>query len=164
MEKKKSKNKYFKQINVRPRKGKVSIHSHENQCKWHKGCYEKCVNLTNNHPRRYPPKNQCQLRNTFSHVVRIPKVNSKLWLSAEFPWHWRHTCSNFLLRERERVEPSWMKYQSAGWHWGLPLPIQSCVLPVYDYIIIPSLRLYLTTKLYFPIKPRNLVIFFSPHH
>lgn len=42
------------------------------------GCYEKCVNLTNNHPRRYPPKNQCQLRNTFSHVVRIPQVNSKL--------------------------------------------------------------------------------------
>lgn len=62
--------------------------------------------------------------------------------------------------ERERVEPSWIKYQSTGWHWGLPLPIH----PVYDYIIISSLRLYLTTKLSFPIKPRNLVIFFSPHH
>lgn len=99
--KKNQKKIFFKQINARPRKGKVSIHSHENQCKWHTGCYEKCVNLTNNHPRRYPPKNQCQLRNTFSHVVRIPQVNSKLWLSAEFPWHWRHTCSNFLLRERE---------------------------------------------------------------
>lgn len=62
--------------------------------------------------------------------------------------------------ERERVEPSWIKYQSTGWHWGLPLPIH----PVYDYIIISSLRLYLTTKLSFLIKPRNLVIFFSPHH
>lgn len=62
--------------------------------------------------------------------------------------------------ERERVEPSWIKYQSTGWHWGLPLPIH----PVYDYIIISSLRLYLTTKLSFPIKPLNLVIFFSPHH
>lgn len=62
--------------------------------------------------------------------------------------------------ERERVEPSWIKYQSTGWHWGLPLPIH----PVYDYTIISSLRLYLTTKLSFPIKPRNLVIFFSPHH
>lgn len=84
-------------------------------------------------------------------------------LSAEFPWRWRHTCSNFLPRERdrERVEASWMKYQSAGWHWGLPPPIQSRALPVYDYIIISSLRLYLTTKLSFPIKPRNLVILFS---
>lgn len=84
-------------------------------------------------------------------------------LSAEFPWRWRHTCSNFLPRERdrERVEASWMKYQSTGWHWGLPPPIQSRALPVYDYIIISSLRLYLTTKLSFPIKPRNLVIFFS---
>lgn len=84
-------------------------------------------------------------------------------LSAEFPWRWRHTCSNFLPRERdrERVEASWMKYQSTGWHWGLPPPVQSRALPVYDYIIISSLRLYLTTKLSFPIKPRNLVIFFS---
>lgn len=65
-----------------------------------------------------------------------------------------------LFTQRERVEPSWIKYQSTGWHWGLPLPIH----PVYDYIIISSLRLYLTTKLSFPIKPRNLVIFFSPHH
>lgn len=84
-------------------------------------------------------------------------------LSAEFPWRWRHTCSNFLPRERdrERVEASWMKYQSTGWHWGLPPPIESRTLPVYDYIIISSLRLYLTTKLSFPIKPRNLVILFS---
>lgn len=84
-------------------------------------------------------------------------------LSAEFPWRWRHTCSNFLPRERdrERVEASWMKYQSTGWHWGLPPPIQSRALPVYDYIIISSLCFYLTTKLSFPIKPRNLVISFS---
>lgn len=45
-----------RQINVRPRKVKVSIHSHENQCKWHTGRYEKCVNLTNNHPRETPHK------------------------------------------------------------------------------------------------------------
>lgn len=63
--------------------------------------------------------------------------------------------------ERKRVEASWMKYQSTGWHWGLPPPIESRSLPVYDYIIISSLRLYLTTKLSFPIKPRNLVILFS---
>lgn len=64
-------------------------------------------------------------------------------------------------RETEREEASWMKYQWTGWHWGLPPPIQSRALPVYDYIIISSLRLYLTTKLSFPIKPRNLVILFS---
>lgn len=157
--KKKSKNKFFKQINVRPRKGKVSIHSHENQCKWHTGCYEKCVNLTNNHPRRYPPKNQCQLRNTFSHIVRIPQVNSKLDCQQNSLGTGDTPVQTFY-SERERVEPSWIKYQSTGWHWGLPLPIH----PVYDYIIISSLRLYLTTKLSFPIKPRNLVIFFSPHH
>lgn len=27
-------------------------------------------------------------------------------LSAEFPWRWRHTCSNFLPRERERRRES----------------------------------------------------------
>lgn len=88
--------------------------------------------------------------------MRIPLSQQKL-----NSWRWRHTCSNFLPRERERVAASWMKYQSTGWHWGLPPPIQSRALPVYDYIIISSLRLYLTTKLSFPIKPRNLVIFFS---
>lgn len=69
------------------------------------GCYEKCVNLTNNHPRRYPPKNQCQLRNTFSHVVRIPQVNSKLDCQQNSLGTGDTPVQTFY-SERERVEPS----------------------------------------------------------
>lgn len=95
--------------------------------------------------------------------MRIPWVNRSSTVSwIPLPLE-THLFKLFTQRERdgERVEASWMKYQSTGWHWGLPPPIQSRSLPVYNYIIISSLRLYLTTKLSFPIKPRNLVIFFS---
>lgn len=107
-------------------------------------------------------KNQCRLRNTSSHVVRIPWVNRSStvsWIPLALETHLFKLLPRE--RDRERVEASWMKYQSTGWHWGLPPPIQSRALPVYNYIIISSLRLYLTTKLSFPIKPWNLVIFFS---
>lgn len=99
-----------RQINVRPRKVKVSIHSHENQCKWHTGRYEKCVNLTNNHPRETPPiKNQCRLRNTTSHVVRIPWVNRSStvsWIPLALE---THLFKLFTQRERQREKrlPEW---------------------------------------------------------
>lgn len=84
-------------------KEKVSIHSHENQCKWHTGRYEKCVNLTNNHPRETPPiKNQCWLRNTTSHVVRIPWVNRSStvsWIPLALE---THLFKLFTQRERQR--------------------------------------------------------------
>lgn len=103
--KKKNNSEKNKQINVRPRKGKVSIHSHENQCKWHTGCYEKCVNLTNNHPPKKPPKNQCWLRNSSSHVVRIPLVNRSStvsWIPLALE---THLFKIFTQRERKSNLP-----------------------------------------------------------
>lgn len=95
-----------RQINVRPRKVKVSIHSHENQCKWHTGRYEKCVNLTNNHPRETPPQKINAGYATLPATLWGFPESTEAQLSAEFPWRWRHTCSNFLPRERETERES----------------------------------------------------------
>lgn len=107
---KKKTNRKKKMTNVRPRKVKVSIHSHENQCKWHTGRYEKCVNLTNNHPRETPPhKKSMPVTQHFQPHCEDSPESTEAQLSAEFPWRWRHTCSNFLPRERERESrlPEW---------------------------------------------------------
>lgn len=101
MKKKKQIGKKKWQINVRPRKVKVSIHSHENQCKWHTGRYEKCVNLTNNDPRETPHKKSMPVTQHFKPHCEDSPESTEAQLSAEFPWRWRHTCSNFLPRERE---------------------------------------------------------------
>lgn len=110
-----------------------------------------------------PPKKSMLITQLFQPRCEDSLSKQKLHCQLNSPGTGNTPVQTFY-PEREKVEPSWMQYQSTGWHWGLPLPIQSRALPVYDYIIISSLRLYLTTKLSFPIKPRNLVIFFTPHH